>query len=77
MATVPHAITGWWRYSRIDGRRLAGYLMAFIVGLGDSVRPGWLQIFGVVLVALAAAVLVFTVVRGAVNAERARRYGCW
>ena len=75
MATITHPIRGWWRYSKL---RFVPFGTNLIVALCLSV-PAFVEhhVFEVAVVVFLGALVLAQLAWGAVNAERARRYGCW
>ena len=75
MPAIGHALTGWWRYSQLR-------LIPFGTGSGVMLCLWTTTVLGRNLFSLVCAALETTLWLsylgwGAVNAERARRYGCW
>ncbi len=75
MVTFPHATRGWWRYSRLTfmsfGTNAIVALYLFVPAFTEH------NSLMVVIGGLLTVVLLAQLGWGAVNAERARRYGCW
>ncbi len=75
MATVPHTLRGWWRYSRLT---FVPLIITAIVALClTALAFTEHHAFESVIAALLAVCFLGQLAWGAVNAERARRYGCW
>ena len=75
MPTSSSALSRWWRYSQLR-------LIPFSTGTGVMLCL-WTtaligrQVFPLVCAAVETALWLAYLSWGAVNAERARRYGCW
>lgn len=76
MATAPYAITGWWRYSDLNGYQVGGELIVTVL-LWVDVLMAHGHTVALVAASTATWFLCVRATQGVVRAERARRYGCW
>lgn len=76
MATIPHGLRSWWRYTGLTfipfGTSALVTLCLWGIALSNGERP--VSVIGASLMTVLLAVWFGA---GAVKAERARRHGCW
>ncbi len=73
---TPHALHGWWRYSRLTPRLLASTTVIAAGWWIATILRGHRQGF-IVVAAVFSGLVLGQLIYGAINGERARRYGCW
>lgn len=74
MATVSHALRGWWRYSRLTFIPVgSNVIVAVCLAVPAFIEHNTVE---VAIVEFLTVVLLAQLGWGAVNAERARRCGC-
>jgi len=74
---APHALRGWWRYSRLTPLPIASTTIITAAWWWiAAVLPGHRPAF-IVVAAVFSELVLRQLVYSAVNSERARRYGCW
>lgn len=72
---LPVAVRGWWRYSGLRWRPLVAFAAAglFLWAVALATRTAVVYLTAGAVTGAELALVTW----GAVNAERARRYGCW
>ena len=76
MPVIAPAVRGWWRYSRLAATpSITTALLTVCLWVAAVTNSG--HSFPLVLAILESLIVVGYLLYGAVNAERARRYGCW
>lgn len=76
MTSIPHALSGWWRYSELNGYGDGGALVVAGMLWLDVLLRHALSV-AIVCAAVFTIIALVRVGHGAVRAQRARRYGCW
>lgn len=75
MPVIPHSLTGWWRYSQLTVIPLStSSILTLCLWTTALIER---HMFQLVCAALQTMLWLAYLGWGAVNAERARRYGCW